>query len=121
MTKLFHRNKWNEEYPLIRYFKKLVMVLWLVYFILEIKSLKPIFKVIKNIFNSPLTLWIYEKRIQILLALTPSIILVNIIINIFKYIATHYKWKWTNFFIYQELDKINFLNIIQHNLRFITI
>ena len=108
MNKLFHRSKWNEEYPLIKYFKKIVMILWLVYFTLEIKSLRPIFKVIKKVVNIPLILWIYERRIQILLLLTAGMIIEIIIIRILKHIAPHANWQWTNFFIYQKISKKKF-------------
>ena len=96
--KLYKRN-WSNSFYIIEIFNQMIMLLFLLYFILQIKELKPFFTVIKNELDSlhvPFYYYIYTYRVQIIIAL---LFLAFVLKTIFWFL---------NKLNYSELDKDKF-------------
>lgn len=112
----FKKQSWDSQIGIVEWFKSLISIAWITYFLLEIKGFKKIAKPIYGwIMKIPLVDYIvkfvYQNRIEILLILSGIYLLVTFV----YYVAVSQKW-----IKYRTLDQKDFLEYSIKNYPFQT-
>lgn len=110
----FKKKSWDSQIGIVEWFKSLISIAWITYFLLEIKGFKKIAKPIYGwIMKIPLVDYIvkfvYQNKIEILLILSGIYLLVTFV----YYVAVSQKW-----IKYRTLDQKDFLEYSIKNYPF---